>query len=207
MDEIWTRLLAPFAPETLDWRILRLSDDAQKAQLRPQLSVSAVLARLDAAVTPQGWSNQYLPLGVEAVICTLTVQGVSKSAVSDAPFLSPAARAQDALVRAAEMFGLLPPAPQDIPYWADYNPEAGEILYEPEVSASLDVPAVSEVSEVVKPAGQQAIDRLVERLKEQGLGLQAAKLISAYGGYGANPEQARELYGRLRNLLKSPERP
>lgn len=54
-----------------------------------------------------------------------------------------------------------------------------------------------------KPAGQQAIDRLLERLRAEGLGLQAAKLVVQYGGYGADPAAAKELYAQLRALLLS----
>lgn len=49
--------------------------------------------------------------------------------------------------------------------------------------------------------GQQAIDRLVERLKREGLGREAATLVVEFGGYGRTAEEARELYRRLRELL------
>ncbi len=52
-----------------------------------------------------------------------------------------------------------------------------------------------------KPTGQQMIDRLVERLKGEGQGLAAARLLVKYGGYGKDPEAARELYAHLRELL------
>ena len=41
-------------------------------------------------------------------------------------------RADDALARAAERFGMLPPVSAEASYWVDYDPEAGEPLYEPE---------------------------------------------------------------------------
>jgi len=49
--------------------------------------------------------------------------------------------------------------------------------------------------------GQQAIERLVDRLRAEGLGRQAAALVVEYGGYGRSAEAARELYRRLRELL------
>ncbi|MDF1523535.1 MAG: hypothetical protein P1P87_12080 [Trueperaceae bacterium] len=55
----------------------------------------------------------------------------------------------------------------------------------------------------VKPTGQQMIDRLVERLKDEGQGLAAARLLVRYGGYGKDPDAARELYAQLRELLRS----
>jgi hypothetical protein len=51
--------------------------------------------------------------------------------------------------------------------------------------------------------GLAMIDRLVERLKASGQGLQAARLLVRYGGYGKDAEAARALYGALRSLLKS----
>jgi len=35
------------------------------------------------------------------------------------------------------------------------------------------------------------------------MGLQVAKLTVQYGGYGNNPDEARTLYGKLRELLIS----
>lgn len=52
-----------------------------------------------------------------------------------------------------------------------------------------------------KPDGHQVIDRLVERLREEGLGGDAARLVTAYGGYGRDPDASRELYAKLRALL------
>ena len=49
--------------------------------------------------------------------------------------------------------------------------------------------------------GQQVIERLVERLRAEGLGREAATLVVEHGGYGRSPEEARELYRRLRELL------
>lgn len=52
-----------------------------------------------------------------------------------------------------------------------------------------------------KPDGHQVIDRLVERLRQEGLGADAARLVTSYGGYGGDPESSRELYAKLRALL------
>ena len=45
------------------------------------------------------------------------------------------------------------------------------------------------------------IDRLIDRLRDRGLGLQAARILVRHGGYGKDPRAARELYGELRQLL------
>lgn len=65
-----------------------------------------------------------------------------------------------------------------------------------EESAAANGDAGAERSE-----GQQAIERLVDRLRADGLGREAAALVVEHGGYGRSAEEARELYRRLRELL------
>lgn len=52
-----------------------------------------------------------------------------------------------------------------------------------------------------RPTGHEVIERLLDRLREVGLGREAARLIVAHGGYGRTQAEARELYGKLRALL------
>lgn len=56
-------------------------------------------------------------------------------------------------------------------------------------------------ADVGKSAGQRAIDRLVDRLRGEGLGLETAQLLVEHGGYGSDADEARALYGKLRDLL------
>jgi len=215
-DAALEALASPFSMLELEWRVVRLSEDRLSALVRPQLRLAAVLARLDETVGVGGWSNLFTPLGEGAVSCTLSALGVSKSAVAvRGPQGDLVRTSEDALVYAAERFGLRPPVPDGPLPWVDYDPEAGTILYEPEVQRSeaqvaQDAPEppraepatpLAESPPPPKPAGQRAIDRLLERLKEEGLGLQAAKLVVRYGGYGSDPQAARELYAKLRELL------
>lgn len=67
-------------------------------------------------------------------------------------------------------------------------------------SPDAQLPAIEPAAE--KPTGQQMIDRLVDRLKDEGQGLAAARLLVRYGGYGKDPDTARELYAQLRALLR-----
>ncbi len=111
-----------------------------------------------------------------------------------------------------------------------FDPEAGVALHEPDVSEGAANEAADEavagteagataVSEQLVAAlpdvreaevqargltndGLRMIDRLVERLKDDGQGLAAARLLVRFGGYGKDPDAARELYGELRALLK-----
>ena len=223
-QDTWTSLAQPFPETALEWRVLRLDDEQLRAQARPQLRVDAVLRRLDETVGVAKWSNTLLSLGssadVLALACTLTVEGVSKSATATLGAESIGVLADDALVYAAERFHMLPPADLTLSYWVDYDKENRAMLYEPSAqpaqtpaptpdltapnlnAPNLNTEAPSVSQPAAKPAGQQAIDRLVERLKAEGQGLEVAKLINTYGGYGANPNAARELYAKLRELLR-----
>lgn len=80
--------------------------------------------------------------------------------------------------------------------WNDGPVDGGQADREADGSAGADAGAGAARSE-----GQQAIERLVDRLRAEGLGRQAAALVVEYGGYGRSAEAARELYRRLRELL------
>ena len=84
---------------------------------------------------------------------------------------------------------------------SDANP-AGPVAAGPDETpvAVATLPADAPTAE--KPTGQQMIDRLVDRLKDEGQGLAAARLLVRYGGYGKDPDTARELYAQLRVLLR-----
>ena len=224
----WERLALPFGQDALEWRVLEVKtgDDAtDQARVRPQLRFERVVARLDETLTPAGWSNRYVGLGMNALACELTLEGVTKSGVvalngAGSTVLFTVC-VQDALVYAAELFGLKPPADPHLVYWVDYDPEAGVPLFEPDLAAAHVENAAETFAETglgssvspsrgqppadeppaPKPAGQQAIDRLVERLRGEGKGLEVAKLVTTYGGYGDDPEAAKELYSQLRALL------
>lgn len=125
----------------------------------------------------------------------------------------------------------LPFAAEDESYWVEFDPEAGEPLYLPEpvaLEAEAPEPAMRPVTRapstqgapalaapvapmndvaVATPAvaatnaGHEVIERLLERLKDEGMGKEAARLVVRYNGYGRTAEESRELYGRLRSLL------
>lgn len=228
----WARLSHPFPPEAFGWYVVELSVDRTQVRLAPFLKSSALFARLDEVVGRSGWSLQLAPLGARALVCNLTVAGVSRAAVAGAPAfdtasvpvvaedyggaLEPAELAEVAITRCSGLFGV--PLPQLADGgWADYDPEAGEPLYTPPLIdlaelSSTAMPSGEDVAVVAaglepsaqgedRPDGHQVIDRLLERLKAEGLGKQAARLVINHNGYGSTPEEARELYGKLRSLL------
>jgi hypothetical protein len=219
----WDRLTAPFSMQSLAWRIHQLAPDGRSARVLPLLRAEAIAGRLDEVAGPGGWSLRYRPFE-PAVGCELTVDGVTRSAIVE-PVLKgegPEACSHAALARAAELFGLRAPAEGGDGVWVDYDPDEGVAMAPDEALAGTgpdeavgDASAApeaalaspgggageSERSGLVKPEGQQAIDRLVERLRAEGNGLETARLLVRYGGYGSDPQAARELYGKLRELL------
>ncbi len=222
MNDVWDMLNEPFPPEELQWRIEGLSKDRRRALVVPYVDARAVQDRLDEVVGIQGWQDSYQVLhapppgaaGGYAVKCRLTVMDVSKEDVGEGDSLK--AAFSDALTRAAGKFGVgrhLDANKQ----WVDHDPETGQfnppgveqgdLVYRglpggmptsaPEARKASPSPAGE-----AKPEPQELIDRLIERLKEAGLGKQAAQIVMKYGGYGKQPEETRKLYGELRALLK-----
>ena len=207
MQPVWERLTQPFSADAVTWRVLEVAaadtpGGAARARVRPQLSYEAVLERLNEVVQPSGWSNRYVALGNSALSCELSMEGVTKTAVAHPTGqLSTDEVAHDAFVYAAELFGLVPPVDTAPVHWVDYDPEAKTILHEPAAEIASEPSEVLTPPSATKPAGQQAIDRLVDRLNEAGRGLEVAKLVNSYGGYGQDKDAARELYSQLRALL------
>ena len=81
---------------------------------------------------------------------------------------------------------------------------AGEVEPSARAEAAMgaaDLQAEGERARGLSPEALRMIDRLVERLKQEGHGLAAARLLNRYGGYGKDAAAARELYGELRALL------
>lgn len=198
-----------FSESDVEWRVIALSTEGNEATVRPQLRCEAVLQRLDETLSIAGWSSRYRAIG-EAISCELTIGTVTKSAVAESTHVDKSTASKDAFVYAAELFGLVPPVNRTESYHVDYDPETKTPLFEPEVTPvatrpplqeGVSSPAQPPEETSVKSAGQQAIDKLVERLEGEGRGKEVAKLIVNYGGYGQNPEAARELYSKLRALL------
>ncbi|MEJ2666747.1 MAG: hypothetical protein P8Z81_06565 [Deinococcales bacterium] len=176
----------------------------------------ALVDRLDEAVGVEGWSRRLLPLGADAVVCELELLGVRKSAVAasfggviDMPRVC-----AWAFGRAAALLGMTAPAVEAV--WVEFDVDSGLPLEPPEVAhvpgagaasqsgstaQPVAAPAVGAAASDERSEGRQAIDRLVERLRGEGLGQRAAALVVEHGGYGHTAQEARELYRKLRELM------
>ena len=211
MDEVWRKLAEPFPPGEVQWRVEALSRDKKRALVVPYVDARTVLDRLDKVVGPEGWHDAYEVLpDAERLVkdergerrerlcevkCRLTVLGVTKEDVGEGDSLK--AAFSDALKRAAVKFGVGRYLYRLEKQWVDYDPETGRFTPPKLPEAEPEAEAEEE-----KPEAHRLIDQLLERLKEKGLGKEAARIVNKYGGYGKTPEETRKLYGELRNLLK-----
>ncbi|GAB5601959.1 Rad52/Rad22 family DNA repair protein [Thermus sp. FJN-A] len=211
MDEVWQKLAEPFPPEEVQWRVEALSRDKKRALVVPYVDARTVLDRLDRTVGPEGWQDTYEVLSDQErtvkdergerrerlceVRCRLTVLGVSKEDVGEGDSLK--AAFSDALKRAAVKFGVGRYLYRLEKQWVDYDAERGRFT-----PPKLPEPEGGEAQEEGKPEAYRLIDQLMERLKEKGMGKEAARIVTKYGGYGRTPEETKRLYGELRALLK-----
>lgn len=218
---LWASLSASFPRSDVRWRIAEVADDLGSARLERVVSAAAITARLDATVGRERWSCQLLPLGARALVCNLVVDGVGRSGVADtvphAPALPAGELADLAFAAAAAAFGMVAGEDRHDPVWVEFDAETGEALFLPHDEPTDPWPegagdAAAVTGEAVdaadtaplveaRPAGHEVIERLVDRLREEGLGKEAARLLVAHGGYGRSKADSRELYGKLRALL------
>jgi hypothetical protein len=142
---------------------------------------SQVYDALDEAWGPGGWSCSFSVASARpaAVVCTLEMGVARRSGVGEGPDLSTAAAA--ALWAAAQQAGL------------------------GRAATVKKAPVAKEAGSEKKPSAQDLIDKLIVRLREAGKGREAAALVVKYGGYGADPEATKKLYGELRALLMAEE--
>lgn len=210
--------------------MVEVEPGGDKARLAPYAAPGDLGARFDAVCGREGWSFTLAPLGQGAVVANLTLLGVTRAGVVSVTQPAERS-ADLALSVCAAAFGLgLPYVLEDPSYWVDYDPEAREPLYLPDpvplsaaaatgafggatpsAAAPAQPAAAGPAATDQGPArtaggtpitaGHEVIERLLERLKEEGLGKEAARLVVRYNGYGRTPEESRELYGRLRALL------
>ncbi|MGC8967835.1 MAG: Rad52/Rad22 family DNA repair protein [Thermus sp.] len=214
MDEVWRKLAEPFPKGEVQWRIEALSRDKRRALVVPYVDARTVLDRLDKVVGPEGWHDAYEVLSdAERLVkdergerrerlcevkCRLTVLGVTKEDVGEGDSLK--AAFSDAIKRAAVKFGVGRYLYRLEKQWVDYDPEKGR--FTPPSFPESEGEGLEAPEEEEKPEAYRLIDQLLERLKEKGLGKEAARIITKYGGYGKTPEETRSLYGELRKLLK-----
>src|SRR5438874_594827 len=108
LEDIYDQLVAPF-----DARAIKLKPQSVKdgqALALPYIDSRAVQERLDQVVGPDGWSDSYQVISKGAVLCRLTVLGVTKEGIGEAGG-TPGEEAlksaeSDSLKRSAVKFGI-----------------------------------------------------------------------------------------------------
>jgi hypothetical protein len=194
MHSEWDKLAEPFAEDQLDWRVEKRSSG--KTFTVPYPKQEALIERIEQHFGPYSWQDSYellmqTPITVKARL-SLHIDGlgmVSREDVGTGESF-PEALAH-AFQRAALKFGL----GRELQEGAQEGVEASE-----PPSTTFQAP---QEAEEVKPDAHKHIDALMEQLKAQGMGKEAAKAVMRYGGYGKNLDESRQLFVELRNLLKT----
>lgn len=127
-------LTRPFPVHLVEVKPRSLNQEKTRALALAYVDMRAYQARLDEVVGPDGWSVRYRTLGDRAVICRLTVLGISREDVGEAdPEACPGPRSGNvnawtsavaqSFKRACASFGLgryLYSLPR---LWAEYDPQ------------------------------------------------------------------------------------
>jgi hypothetical protein len=121
-----TALCVPFPPEIIELKPGAIAEDKRRALALAYVDARHYQARLDAVVGPDGWQVAYRPWGERAVICALTVLGVTREDVGEAEKGDPnqaTSAAMQAFKRACAAFGLGRYLYTDLPQlWVEAEP-------------------------------------------------------------------------------------
>jgi hypothetical protein len=109
LDAVFAALCAPFSPELVELKPGAISEEKKRALALAYVDARHYQARLDAVVGPDGWQVAYRPWGERAVICSLSILGVTREDVGEAEKGDPnqaTSAAMQAFKRACAAFGL-----------------------------------------------------------------------------------------------------
>jgi hypothetical protein len=124
--EPWAQLAIPFPPEVVELKPGAVAEEKKRVLALAYVDARHYQARLDAVVGVGGWSVTYRPWGDRAVICTVTIQGVTREDVGEAEKGDPnqaTSAAMQAFKRACAAFGLGRYLYTELPRpWVDAEP-------------------------------------------------------------------------------------
>lgn len=106
-EDIYPALCEPFPPELVE--LLPGATNGDRALAMPYADPRAYQNRLDQVVGPSNWQVSYRPWGESAVICTLTIAGITREDVGEEKPSDPNCRTSavaQAFKRACSSFGL-----------------------------------------------------------------------------------------------------
>lgn len=231
LNDALVRVAQQLVEADIRWVVLELNDTAGSARLAPVFASPAVMFALDREFGADGWWLEAGEVATGTYV-SVSFGSQRRAVVATSPrfdlCIDPLTGDQpDGLIDNVKTAWLHTVALEAINLPLDMHVEdGGWVAWEngrptsplPAVDIALrettphqeppDLPAQDasrqegEAAAAKKSEGQQAIDRLVERLRGEGHGVEVAKIISSFGGYGTTPEERRALYGELRSLLK-----
>ena len=83
LNAVHTKLCKPFAASLVELKPGAITQDKSSALAMPFVDSRAYQTRLDRVVGPEGWSVEYRPLSDRAVLCRLTILGVTREDVGE----------------------------------------------------------------------------------------------------------------------------
>src|SRR5205085_10665134 len=106
---VHSKLCKPFAAALVELKPGATTKDQTRALCMPFVDSRAYQTRLDRVCGPEGWSVEYRPLSDRAVLCRLTILGVTREDVGECnvndDYVATSAGAQS-FKRACASFGL-----------------------------------------------------------------------------------------------------
>jgi hypothetical protein len=225
-ESLLEALLAPFEPGQLYWQ--KLEEVADMARWQVVLRRDALFERLENVLALEwGFRLEVVSPLPPVVVAHLELGSSQRSGIGEGLSLVEAQVA--ALSQAALAYGIAHDElsqphqwhnldwkalqgkttreiPQETPRVEHSEPmghteaEVGTPL-EPSTPAPLPTPPTPPL-EPEKPKHQKAIDDLVDELREMGLGLESAKIMREFKGYGETLDESRKLYSMLKAVKK-----
>lgn len=131
LNDVHAKLCKPFAQALIELKPGATTQDKSRALCMPFVDSRAYQTRLDRVVGPEGWAVEYRPLSERAVLCRLTVLGVTREDVGECNVSDENAATSavaQSFKRACAAFGLgryLYSLPQ---IWADYDERKKQIV-------------------------------------------------------------------------------
>jgi len=131
LNAVHTKLCKPFARALIELKPGAITKDQSRALSMPFVDSRAYQTRLDRVVGPEGWSVEYRPLSDRAVLCRLTILGVTREDVGECNASDENAATSavaQSFKRACSAFGLgryLYNLPQ---IWAAYDAQKRQIV-------------------------------------------------------------------------------
>lgn len=142
--EILKKLTAPFPEADLQWVTIVKGKEGKPDGWAPYVDARQIQSRLDDVVGPANWETHLDPLGTGAIICRLTICGITKSDVgevtreSDSPMKT---AASDALKRAAVVWGISRYLYDRDPVWLTKGQKPGaRNVAQPDAPARVEKP-------------------------------------------------------------------